>query len=37
MSASIPRWAILLLGAALVLIGVAVHLGWLRDPSLAKG
>ncbi len=32
----IPRWAILLLGAALVLFGFAVHMGWLRDPSLAK-
>ena len=36
MSASIPRWAILLLGAGLVLVGLAVHLGWLRDPSLAR-
>ncbi len=33
---SIPRWAILLLGAALLVFGLAVHLGWLRDPSLAK-
>ena len=33
---SIPRWAILLLGAALLLFGFAVHMGWLRDPSLAK-
>jgi hypothetical protein len=33
---SIPRWAILLLGAALLLFGLAVHMGWLRDPSLAK-
>lgn len=33
---SIPRWAILLLGAALVLFGLAVHMGWLRDPSLAR-
>jgi hypothetical protein len=32
----IPRWAILLLGAALLLFGFAVHMGWLRDPSLAK-
>jgi hypothetical protein len=32
----IPRWAILLLGAVLVLFGFAVHMGWLRDPSLAK-
>ena len=36
MSASIPRWVILLLGAVLVLVGVAVHLGWLRDPTLAR-
>jgi hypothetical protein len=34
--ASIPRWAILLLGAALLVFGFAVHMGWLRDPSLAK-
>ena len=34
--ASIPRWAVLLLGAALLLFGFAVHMGWLRDPSLAK-
>ena len=33
---SIPRWAILALGAALLLFGFAVHMGWLRDPSLAK-
>jgi hypothetical protein len=33
---SIPRWAILLLGAALLAFGLAVHMGWLRDPSLAK-
>ena len=33
---SIPRWAILLLGAALLMFGLAVHMGWLRDPSLAK-
>lgn len=36
MSASIPRWVVLLLGAVLVLLGVAVHLGWLRDPTLAR-
>ena len=36
MSASIPRWVVLLMGAVLVLVGVAVHLGWLRDPTLAK-
>ena len=33
---SIPRWAILLLGAGLLLFGFAVHMGWLRDPSLAR-
>ena len=33
---SIPRWAIVALGAALVLFGLAVHMGWLRDPSFAK-
>lgn len=33
---SIPRWAILLAGAALLLFGLAVHMGWLRDPALAK-
>ena len=33
---SIPRWAILLMGAALLVFGFAVHMGWLRDPSLAK-
>ena len=33
---SIPRWAILALGAALLVFGFAVHMGWLRDPSLAK-
>src|SRR5688572_6787518 len=33
---SIPRWAILLLGAALVAFGFAAHMGWLRDPSLAR-
>jgi hypothetical protein len=32
----VPRWLILLLGLGLVLFGVAVHMGWLRDPSLAK-
>ena len=33
---SIPRWVILLLFAALLLFGLAVHMGWLRDPSFAK-
>lgn len=32
----IPRWAMLLLAAALVLYGIAASRGWLRDPSLAK-
>lgn len=34
---SIPRWAMLVLGAAIVLLGIAAHMGWLRDPALAKG
>lgn len=32
----IPRWAMLLLAAALVLYGIAASQGWLQDPSLAK-
>jgi hypothetical protein len=32
----IPRWFILLLGAGLILFGIAASLGWIRDPSLAK-
>lgn len=32
----IPRWAMLLLAAALLLYGIAASQGWLRDPSLAK-
>ncbi len=32
----VPRWAILLLGAGLILFGIAASLGWIRDPSLAK-
>lgn len=32
----IPRWVLLVLAAALVVYGVAVSQGWLRDPSLAK-
>lgn len=32
----IPRWVLLVLAAALALYGVAVSMGWLRDPSLAK-
>ena len=33
---SLPRWVILLLGAALILFGFAASQGWIRDPSLAK-
>ncbi len=32
----VPRWAILLLGAGLILFGIAASLGWIRDPTLAK-
>ena len=32
----VPRWAMLLLAAALVIYGIAASQGWLRDPSLAK-
>ena len=32
----IPRWVILLMGAALILFGFAASQGWIRDPSLAK-
>jgi hypothetical protein len=32
----IPRWVMLLLGAALVAFGIAASQGWIRDPSLAK-
>lgn len=32
----VPRWMILLLGVGLVLFAVAVHMGWLRDPALAR-
>ncbi|MCX7363073.1 MAG: hypothetical protein NTV97_14635 [Alphaproteobacteria bacterium] len=32
----LPRWVILLLGGALVLFGIGVSQGWIRDPSLAK-
>lgn len=32
----IPRWAILLFGGGLLLFGVAVSQGWIRDPSLAR-
>jgi hypothetical protein len=33
---SLPRWAIPIVGAVVVLFGVAVWLGWLRDPTVAK-
>ena len=29
----IPRWAILLVGAGVLLVGLASYMGWLRDPS----
>ena len=32
----LPRWAILVFGAALLLFGLAVSQGWIRDPSVAK-
>ncbi|HET6196684.1 MAG TPA: hypothetical protein VFE12_13055, partial [Acetobacteraceae bacterium] len=32
----VPRWAILVFGAGLLLFGIAVSQGWIRDPSLAK-
>ncbi|MBM3647272.1 MAG: hypothetical protein FJX11_05715 [Alphaproteobacteria bacterium] len=32
----IPRWVMLAIGAGLLLAGFAVHMGWLRDPSLAR-
>jgi hypothetical protein len=32
----IPRWVVLLMGVALVAFGFAAHMGWIRDPSLAK-
>ena len=32
----IPRWVILLLGAALIVFGIAASQGWIRDPALAK-
>ena len=33
---SVPRWAIMLLGAGLLAFSVASYMGWLRDPSLAR-
>jgi hypothetical protein len=32
----VPRWAILAFGVLLVLFGLAVAQGWIRDPSVAK-
>jgi hypothetical protein len=32
----VPRWAILLFGAGLLLFGIAASQGWIRDPTLAK-
>jgi hypothetical protein len=32
----IPRWAILLLGAGVLAVGVGSYMGWLRDPSLVR-
>lgn len=32
----VPRWAILLFGAGLLLFGLAVSQGWIRDPALAR-
>jgi len=35
-SFTLPRWAILVFGAGLLLFGLAVWQGWIRDPSVAK-
>jgi hypothetical protein len=32
----VPRWAVFAFGALLLLFGLAVSQGWIRDPSLAK-
>ena len=32
----IPRWAILLLGAGVLVVALGSYMGWLRDPSLAR-
>jgi hypothetical protein len=32
----VPRWAIFAFGALLLLFGLAVSQGWIRDPTLAK-
>jgi hypothetical protein len=32
----LPRWVILAFGAGLLLFGLAVSQGWLRDPTLAR-
>lgn len=33
---TLPRWTILLLFVALIGVGFAAHMGWLRDPELAR-
>lgn len=33
---AVPRWMVLLLGAGLLAFGIAAHMGWLRDQSLAR-
>ena len=33
---AIPRWAILAFGVLLVLFGLAVSQGWIRDPTVAR-
>lgn len=35
-SFALPRWAIAVVGAGLLLFGLAVWLGWIRDPTVAK-
>lgn len=32
----LPRWVIYVFGAGLLLFGLAVSQGWIRDPSVAK-
>jgi hypothetical protein len=32
----LPRWVIYIFGAGLLLFGLAVSQGWIRDPSVAK-
>ena len=33
---NLPRWVIPVVGAGLLLFGLAVWLGWIRDPTVAK-